>query len=782
MSSRYVPIILIALVLATSAAFTVTQTWLSTPTHTTPSSSYTASQSSPSTTYPTSASPTQITTAHTTTSAQTQTQEMIGEAGSAWVRKFSSYRELADFIEKSYASNVYIPASLPSIAKLKIPGLSPTYLPPATATATVPSTATVALETSRSEVGAYEGKVKYSKTNIQVPGVDEADIVKCDGEFIYVGTPSSIYVVKAFPPESSNVTDVVRLGKGLVIKGLFILTNESTRKLVVITSTRYWKYIPLTQTIELSTATATRTTRTATLPTVTPPETATTTKVTTVTVTVTATVPPIPPKPPRMVIPNTSVLIYEVSNEGKLTKLSNITVSGQYVTSRLVGDKVYVITSQVITPPIEGYGVILPLINGYPVDPTKIIYLGAPPPYTYTLVAAVDLGTLEHKEHVFLTGRSDWVYMSKNNLYVLSTRRVSIYEITWSIIKELLPELPTDIRGIIDSIMNSSLPYYSKISVATNVFQSWLKTLREDEARELTEKVREIGRKVLDGRVLEETLIYRFTIKGLDVVPEAKGSVPGYVLDQFSIDEYSKYFRIATTSRRIYIMEGDVNALTSKTSNNIYILDMNLSIVGKLEGLAPGERIYAARYLGNLAYLVTYRRVDPLYGIDLSNPREPKVIGYLKIPGYSEYLHPYRGRYLIGIGIATTESGRPIGIKVSLFNISNPKNITEASSIVIKGDLMTPLLYDHKAFLINYGRNYIAFPIYGYVEGKGKLEGVAVISLGDTLELKGVIEHRLAIRVLYIENYIYSISIETIKVFDDSTLKLMKEINLAPKM
>jgi len=774
MSSRYAPIILVVLVLAASVAFTVTQTWPSTPTYTTPSSNYTVSQPSSSTTHHTSSSPIQATTAYTTTYSQTQTQE-----SSTWIRKFSSYSELADFIEKSYVSSAYVPASLPKIATLEMPGLTPMYLPPATATVTVPTAVRAALETSGSEVGVYAGKVRYSKTNIQVPGVDEADIVKCDGKFIYVGTPNSIYVVKAFPPENSGVTDVVRLGERSVVKGLFVLTNESTRKLVVITSTTYWKYVPLTESIELPSVTVTRTTRTATLPIVTPPETATTTKVTTVTVTVTATVPPIPPKPPRIVIPNTSVLVYEVSSEGKLTMLSNITVSGQYVTSRLIGDKVYVITSQVVAPPIEGYGIIPPLVNGSPVDPSLIIYLGAPPPYTYTLVAAVDLSTLKHKEHVFLTGRSDWIYVSTGNLYVLSARHVSIYEITWSVIKELLPEIPADIRGVINSIMNSSLPYYSKISAATNIFQSWLRTLKGDEAREFAENVREVGKKVLNGRVLEETVIYRFAIKGLDVVAEAKGSVPGYVLDQFSMDEYGKYFRIATTSRRIYIMD---NAISTKTSNNIYILNMNLSIIGKLEELAPGERIYAARYLGSLAYLVTYRRVDPLYGIDLSNPEKPKVIGYLKIPGYSEYLHPYRGKYLIGIGVAATESGRPIGIKVSLFNISNPRNITEVSSIVIKGDLMTPLFHDHKAILINYDRNYIAFPIHGYIEGKGKLEGVSVISLGSTLKLKGVIEHRWAVRALYIENYIYSISLESIKIFDDSTLKLVKEVNLAPKM
>ena len=778
MSGRYVSIVLIALVLAASVAFTVTQTWTSTPSHTPASSSYTVSWPSSSTAYSTSSSPVQATTARTATHSRTQAQEVSGSVSSTWIRRFSSYRELADFIEKSYVGNAYVPASLPNIATLEIPGLSPTYLPPATATVATPSPVATSLEVTESEVGAYVGKMRYSKTNIQVPGVDEADIVKCDGEFIYVGTSNSVYVVKAFPPNSSAVTDVVRLGKDLVVKGLFVVANESSRKLVVIASTTYWRYVPLTETIGIPPATVTRTTRTATAPTATPPAT-TVTKVTTVTVTVTATIPPIPPKPPKIVVPNASVLIYEVSSEGKLTKLSNITISGQYVTSRLIGDKVYVITSQVVTPPAEGYGIILPLINGYPVDPSLITYLGAPPPYTYTLVATVDLSTLKHKEHVFLTGRSDWIYMSKNNLYVLSTRRVSIYEITWSIIKELLPELPTDIRGIINSIMNSSLPYYSKISAATNIFQSWLRTLKGDEAREFAEKVREVGRKVLNGRVLEETLIYRFAIKGLEIVAEAKGSVPGYVLDQFSMDEYGRYFRIATTSRRIYIMD---NAISTKTSNNIYILDMNLSIIGKLEELAPGERIYAARYLGSLAYLVTYRRVDPLYGIDLSNPEKPKVIGYLKIPGYSEYLHPYRGKYLIGIGVAATESGRPIGIKVSLFNISNPRNITEVSSVVIKGDLMTPLFRDHKAFLINYDRGYLAFPIYGYVEGKGKLQGVAVISLGNTLKLKGIVEHWWAVRTLYIENFIYSISLESIKVLDDSTLKLVKEVNLALKM
>ena len=118
----------------------------------------------------------------------------------------------------------------------------------------------------------------------------------------------------------------------------------------------------------------------------------------------------------------------------------------------------------------------------------------------------------------------------------------------------------------------------------------------------------------------------------------------------------STNFRIATTT----------GSWSSNTANNMYVLDANLQTVGKLEDLASGERIYSARFMGDRAYMVTFRQVDPLFVIDLINPTEPAVLGYLKIPGVSNYLHPYDETHLIGVGSDATDEGRVRSLDIPL--------------------------------------------------------------------------------------------------------------------
>ena len=114
----------------------------------------------------------------------------------------------------------------------------------------------------------------------------------------------------------------------------------------------------------------------------------------------------------------------------------------------------------------------------------------------------------------------------------------------------------------------------------------------------------------------------------------AKTRVNGYLNDSFSIDEYNGYLRLVTTVDR---------------TNAVYVLDEKLEETGKIENLAKDERIYSARFMGDIGYFVTYRETDPLFSVDLSDPANPKIIGELKIPGFSEYLHPYGDLSLIHI-------------------------------------------------------------------------------------------------------------------------------------
>jgi len=201
----------------------------------------------------------------------------------------------------------------------------------------------------------------------------------------------------------------------------------------------------------------------------------------------------------------------------------------------------------------------------------------------------------------------------------------------------------------------------------------------------------------------QKTSVHRIHIAGNNMTYVASGEFPGMVLNQFSMDEYGDYFRVATTTRE----------RTSR--NHIYVLDMALNITGSLENLAPGETIYSARFMGERGYLVTFKQVDPLFVIDLKDPYGPEVLGYLKVTGYSDYLHPYDETHIIGIGKETTDAGEFAwyqGVKISLFDVTDVNNPREISKVEI-GDRGTdsPVLWDHKAFLFDKSRNLLVMPI-----------------------------------------------------------------------
>ncbi len=303
----------------------------------------------------------------------------------------------------------------------------------------------------------------------------------------------------------------------------------------------------------------------------------------------------------------------------------------------------------------------------------------------------------------------------------------------------------------------------------------------------------------------ESTVIHKISIADGEIEYKSQGGVPGCVLNQFSMDEYQGYFRIATTTGEVW-RSGNGTA-----RNHIYVLNEDLNIVGRLEGLAPGERIYSARFMGNRAYLVTFKKVDPLFVIDLADPTNPRSLGELEIPGYSDYLHPYDETHIIGVGKDTYDMGSFAwyqGVKIALFDVSDPQNPVEISKYVI-GDRGTDsyALSDHKAFLFRKSKNLLVIPIllaeineeqyYGpSTYGEYTWQGAYVfnISLTNGLVLKGGITHlednvRLGWdwdyssnsikRSLYIDNVLYTISDGMVKMNDLTDLSEINSIELA---
>ena len=202
------------------------------------------------------------------------------------------------------------------------------------------------------------------------------------------------------------------------------------------------------------------------------------------------------------------------------------------------------------------------------------------------------------------------------------------------------------------------------------------------------------------------TTICRIHLQANNMTIEAKGKIPGQEHNQYSMDEYGDCFRMQTQTY-----------LDGTTTTNVYVLDMNLTVVGKLENLAPGENFHSARFMGDRCYLVTFQKTDPLFVIDLSNATNPQVLGELNIPGYSDYLHPYDETHLIGVGKNTvaSENGNFAwyqGIKISLFDVTNVTNpIQDATYVIGDRGSDSPVLSDPKAFLFDRSRNLLAIPV-----------------------------------------------------------------------
>lgn len=207
----------------------------------------------------------------------------------------------------------------------------------------------------------------------------------------------------------------------------------------------------------------------------------------------------------------------------------------------------------------------------------------------------------------------------------------------------------------------------------------------------------------------EQTIVHRFAIDEGRIDYKAMGRVPGHLLNQFSLDEYGENLRVATT------VEGWTREGTFQY-NNVYVLDPAMEIIGTLEHIAPDERIYAARFVGDRLYLVTFKRIDPLFVIDLSDPKHPGILGKLKIPGYSDYLHPYDADHVIGIGKETSENtwgGVSVeGLKIALFDVSDVNNPVPVDTVVIgEAGTDSEALRDHKAFLFVKEKDLLIIPV-----------------------------------------------------------------------
>lgn len=560
--------------------------------------------------------------------------------------------------------------------------------------------------------GGGEGGVEYSTTNIQVEGVDEADVVKNDDGYVYLLKGDTLRIVKAYPPGELEEVTVYEFASSDFYPSEMYVDGD---QLVVIGSL----YDYLNYFVEGDAG--------------------------------------------DYYGEMTEVYILDISDRANVKVDRQLAFEGYYSSSRKVDDMLYVVTNKYTSywwdwPEMTDEEVV-PLYADSTEDEvlvacecSDVLYVPGVDSTDYMVVAGVPLDDMSADVATeVVVGYSGDIYASRENLYVAE-------------------------------------PYYSPISW-DDYWGTWD----------------------------EETIVHKFNLGRDDMAYTGSGVVPGRTLNQFSMDENDGYFRIATT-------KGSTWDEDNPSTNNLFVLDDELDVVGSVEGLAPGEEIYSTRFIGDRAYMVTFKTIDPLFVIDVSDPTDPEVLGELKIPGFSDYLHPFGQDYLIGFGLDTdafTEEEAENwggdfawfqGVKLAMFDVSDVENPVELHKVTI-GDRGTysELSWNHKALLFDKGKGLMAFPITvaeisqeikdnpdspSWTYGDYTYQGAYVydVSVSDGFELRGKITHyddfdteynkgwdytKWIDRILYIGDYFYTTSEAFVKASDMDDLEDVGDVELA---
>ena len=283
-----------------------------------------------------------------------------------------------------------------------------------------------------------------------------------------------------------------------------------------------------------------------------------------------------------------------------------------------------------------------------------------------------------------------------------------------------------------------------------------------------------------------ETELLRFSYANGQIEAKGQTTFHGRLLNQFSMDEYNGYLRVVATIEQGW----------DSLSNALYIFNDNLEITGSIQDLAPNETIYSVRFMGDTGYFVTYRNTDPLFAVNLSDPEHPEVTDALKIPGFSNYLHAYSDHLLFGLGEETNpDTGEFLGLKLSMFDTSDPYHVTEAAKTVLPALFFSTAQYDHKSLLIDPEKNLIGFyaeyynsetydyneiyTIYSYEPDTGFREVFRCNITQDPVLSHTYEMDSYNIRGLYIGNVLYLVNGNRICSYSLDTYQKLKELIIA---
>ena len=638
-------------------------------------------------------------------------------------KQFNTKEELLNFIKENSGGGIYYGGLVTGLSKDMV---------------VEEAVADVAFaETAPTAAGAERD---FSETNIQVAGVDEADIIKTDGNYISTVSDKVLFIIKAYPGEDAEIVSTIKFDQRP--ESLFI-DGEHMAVFGNFYNNEYFKKINFR---------------------------------------------------PRYGM--TFFNVYDISDKEDPDLVEEYKFEGNYFRGRMTNGYVYLITSS--RPEIRPMP--MPVIFEGNVRKTiaveDIYYYNIP--YNDPLFINIHAINLKNpsdelsSKTVAVEGSQN-MYMSEENIYITYTEYINEYELQKEIVMELLePKLTEADKEIIEKIKTTDNDVLSRIEKEAKIFrvyETYVSAMPPDEQEELQDKVEELLKEKLEEYdYFEFTVINKINVNKGRITPTANGKVPGHIMNQFSLDEDNEILRIATTVNQRWSRFGKTR---TESTNNIYTLDDELEQLDELEGLAEGERIFSTRFIGDRLYMVTFRQVDPFFVIDLSDPRDIEELGELKIPGFSRYLHPYDKDTIIGIGQDATEAGRTKGLKISLFDVSDVENPNEVAKYVTESRYaQSTALYEHKAFLFSREKNLLVIPAYNYDyrDSSENYNGAFVFDISkDAIELRGLIDHskgsderyRAAVeRSLYIEELLYTKSKSLLRINQIEDLSKVKNIEL----
>ncbi len=657
------------------------------------------------------------------------------------IKKFASLDDLKNFLEENQNNNNYLYNS--RMGGLQKEMMVDTAMP------------------SREMAMDSSEDLDYSETNVQVKGVDEADIIKTDGDNIYALSDNQLFLVSAYPGQDSKINSVIKFknrpsnlyleNDKLVVIGYNYNLNSTMRSISILPRSSY-----------------------------------------------------------------IFVKIFNVEDVNNPNLEKEWEFEGSYSDSRLYDGDMYLISNK------YNYRLadrpILPVIledgnlrdfnckEGDCLQP-NVYYFPMPyNSYNYTNVYKISVSDLDKdiKSSTFLLSGGQNVYMSKDNLYLSHNSYLSQRDIEYKALRKLVyPYLELKEKekiNAIEDVESFILSEQEKQNKINNILLAYINSQSQSEQerweKNLEAEMKDIYLDLEDQ--LESTVISKIPLANDNLEPSFQGQVPGTILNQFSIDEYQGNLRLATTKNNNW--KRRFPDMKAESENNIYILDEELNPLSHIEGLAKDERIYSARFMQDKIYIVTFKQVDPLFVIDASNPKSLKVLGELKIPGFSNYLHPYNENTLIGFGKDTyvdeNDNVRIKGLKLSLFDVTNPIKPKEIDTYLAGGpSSYSEVLNDHKALLFSKDKNLLVLPVSlrspDYNDWENSFNGALVFNMEDKkFDLKGRIDHgqgennwqgfrsNQVKRSLYIEDELYTFSDSNLKVNDIESLDLIKDIKL----